>query len=71
MWASAPAKVTLDGHTGAQAGFMGVYELSAVKANGAPRFVRRLAGGGAQYLYRDSGGKWMVTDDESDIEDDE
>ena len=47
---------------------MGVYELSAVKANGAPRFVRRLAGGGAQYLYRSSKtGKWMVTDDESDI----
>ena len=43
-------QVTLDGHTGAQARYMGVYELSAVKANGAPRFVRRLAGGGAQYL---------------------
>ena len=47
---------------------MGVYELSAVKANGAPRFVRRLAGGGAQYLYRGSkSGKWIVTNDESDI----
>ena len=50
---------------------MGVYELSAVKANGAPRFVRRLAGGGAQYLYRSSkssnNGRWLVTDDESKI----
>ena len=60
-------QVTLDGHTGAQAHFMGVYELSAVKANGAPRFVRRLAGGGAQYLFRSSIGAWMVTDDESNI----
>ena len=46
---------------------MGVYELSAVKGNGAPRFDRRLAGGGKQYLYRKSDGAWMVVDDESYI----
>jgi hypothetical protein len=47
---------------------MGVYALSEVKANGAPRFVKRLAGGGAHYLFRNSNsGKWMATDDESDI----
>ena len=47
---------------------MGVYELSDVKANGAPRFVKRLAGGGVHYLFRTSDtGKWVVTNDESNI----
>ena len=46
---------------------MGVYALSEVKANGAPRFVKRLAGGGAHYLYRNSTREWMATDDESNI----
>ena len=46
---------------------MGVYELSAVKANGAPRFDRRLAGGGVQFLFRGSHGLWVVTPDESHI----
>ena len=65
-------QVTLEGHTGAQAGYMGVYELSAETDDGAPRFVKRLGNGKAQYLYRccdvDSDvGKWATTDDESDI----
>ena len=47
---------------------MGVYELSAETDDGAPRFVKRLANGKAQYLYRSStAGTWIVTDDESDI----
>ena len=46
---------------------MGVYALSDVRANGAPRFVKRLAGGGAHYLFRQSNGNWMATDDESNI----
>ena len=60
-------QVTLDGHTGEQARFMGVYALSEVRANGAPRFVKRLAGGGAHYLYRTSGGRWGATANESAI----
>ena len=48
--------------------FMGVYELSAETDDGAPRFVKRLANGKAQYLSRAySDGTWGVTDDESNI----
>ena len=44
---------------------MGVYELSAETDDGAPRFVKRLANGKAQYLYRSSSdGTWGATDDE-------
>ena len=47
---------------------MGVYALSEPNANGAPRFVKRLAGGGAHYLYRCSDdGCWMAAPYESDI----
>ena len=51
---------------------MGVYELSAETDDGAPRFVKRLANGKAQYLYRccdiDSDvGKWATTNDERAI----
>ena len=61
-------QVTLEGHTGVRAAYMGVYELSAETDKGAPRFVKRLANGTAQYLYRNSSdGTWMVTDDESEI----
>ena len=60
--------MTLDGHTGKQARYMGVFELSTVKANGAPRFVKQLASGAAHYLYRTSNqGTWVVTPDESAI----
>ena len=52
------------------AAYMGVYELSDVMGNGAPRFVKQLAGGGAHYLFRSSAcGRWMVTDEEIDIAD--
>ena len=62
-------QVTLEGHTGVQAAYMGVYELSAETDDGAPpRFVKRLANGKAQYLYRSSSaGTWVVTNDESKI----
>ena len=58
-------QVTLEGHTGVRAGYMGVYELSAETDNGAPLFVKRLANGKAQYLYLSFTGKWAATDDES------
>ena len=36
-------------------------------ANGAPVFVKQLAGGeGEHYLYRNSKGNWLATDEESD-----
>ena len=61
-------QVTLEGHTGAQAGYMGVYELSAETDDGAPRFVKRLANGKAHYLFRSSSdGTWVVTPEESNI----
>ena len=61
-------QVTLEGHTGKQAGYMGVYELSAETDDGAPRFVKRLGNGKAQYLFRSSSdGTWVVTPEESYI----
>ena len=43
----APSMVTLVGHTGVQATFMGTYERSTERrVNGSPLFVKMLAGGG-------------------------
>ena len=65
----APSMVTLVGHTGRQATFMGTYERSTERrVNGSPLFVKMMAGGGEHFLYRNSGaGRWVVTDKESNI----
>ena len=71
-------QVTLTGHEGGHKQFMGVYKLSAERANNAVLYVKDEGGGVKHYLYRGDGsrddeataqrnGKWMVTDDESSI----
>mgnify|MGYP004094820269 CR=1 FL=1 len=60
--------VTLVGHTGMNARYMGTYERSTERrVNGSPLFVKMLAGGGGYFLFRSSklSGKWMVTNEES------
>ena len=61
--------MTLSGHDGVKAQFMGTYDLSSEMANGAPLYTK--PGGGADvrhYLYRCStDGRWVVTNIESDI----
>ena len=75
---SAPEQVVLEGHTGRWKYLMGLYELSTLKANGAPVYVKTLegAGGGGggggggghkHYLFRKSNGEWMATCKESSI----
>ena len=59
-------QVTLEGHTGAKAEFMGVYSLSHVAVNDAPYFVKRVAGGGMHFITRSNRGAtggwiWIVS----------
>ena len=63
-----PPQVTLAGHVGKGAKYMGQFKLCAERANGYPCYSKRVAGGGAHWLYRSSGGgEWMVTDAETSI----
>ena len=56
----APAVVVLHGHTGVKAPLMGFYERDG-EANGFPRYkARHQAWGKDRFLYRNSGGGWMV-----------
>ena len=55
-----PAAVALHGHTGVQRALMGFYERDG-EANGFPRYkARHQAGGKELFLYRSSGGRWVV-----------
>ena len=62
---NAPAQVTLAGHEGAQAQYMGVYELNGEVVHDGPLYVK--SSGAKGYLFRNNNprpdrlGKWMVT----------
>ena len=70
---NAPAQVTLAGHNGAQAQYMGVYELNGEVVHDGPLYVK--SSGAKGYLFRNNNpkpdriGKWMVTDSRDSIGD--
>ena len=57
-------QVTLSGHEGLQAEYMGVYSLSKDQANGAEMYVKPSKDGQKHFLFRSSdSGKWVATFD--------
>ena len=69
---NAPAQVTLAGHDGAQAQYMGVYELNGEVVHDGPLYVK--SSGVKGYLFRNNNpkpdriGKWMVTDSRDGVD---
>ena len=51
-----------DGYTGVEAEFLGVFELQAEVVQGRPTYKKR---GAKEFLFYDTGGKWVVGPDTS------
>ena len=72
MVCHAPAQVTLAGHDGVNAQYMGVYELNGEVVHDGPLYVK--SSGAEGYLFRnnrptpDRLGKWMVTNDREGVD---
>ena len=62
--------LTLTGHTGERAYFMGAYERSTDTVNGFPLYAKRLEDGSKHWLFRSNiagSGKWLVSANQSSI----
>ena len=72
MVCHAPAQVTLAGHDGALARYMGVYELNGEVVHDGPLYVK--SSGAEGYIYRNNNprpdriGKWMLTSSREDLD---